>query len=107
MPLGWYGGPTQTMLPLPGSPVIGAGLASATDDPSTDQRGFGRPSANGSTVDLGAVQTNYLIVTTAADVSDGTPACASGTGNTCSLRDAPALANTDADRQHHLRRQRP
>ena len=63
-PLGWYGGPTQTMLPLPGSPVIDAGLAIATDDPNRDQRGFGRPSAAGNTVDLGAVQTNYLIVVT-------------------------------------------
>jgi uncharacterized repeat protein (TIGR02543 family) len=91
-PLGWYGGPTQTMLPLPGSPAIGAGKAAATDDPNMDQRGFARPSATGSTVDLGAVQTNYLIVTTTADVSDGTPDCTSGTGNTCSLRDALRVA---------------
>jgi hypothetical protein len=90
--LGWYGGSTQTMLPLPGSPAIGLGLASATDKPNMDQRGFGRLTTG--PVDVGAVQTNYLIVTTTADVSDGTPDCASGTGNTCSLRDALTLANS-------------
>lgn len=57
LPLGYYGGPTETMLPLSGSPAIGAG--SSADVPSgvtTDQRGF----ALGSTVDAGAVQTNYV-----------------------------------------------
>ncbi len=91
-PLGWYGGSTQTMLPLPGSPAIGGGAATASDKPNIDQRGFARPTSG--TVDLGAVQTNYLIVTTTTDVSDATPACTSGTGNTCSLRDAVTLANT-------------
>ncbi len=71
-PLGWYGGPTQTMLPLPGSSqVIGKGTATATDSP--DQRGFARPTTG--SVDLGAVQTNYLIVITTADTSDATPGC--------------------------------
>jgi hypothetical protein len=68
--LGWYGGSTQTMLPLPRSPAIGLGLASDTDKPNMDQRGFGRPSTPGNAVDVGAVQTNYLIVTTTTDVSD-------------------------------------
>jgi uncharacterized protein (TIGR03437 family) len=49
------GGPTQTMLPLPGSPVIGAGGASAAV--TTDQRGQTRPAAG--SVDYGAVQTSY------------------------------------------------
>ena len=61
-PLGNYGGPTQTMALLPGSPAIDAGTAgdNGGDDgsdngspiPSTDQRGFSRVGA----VDIGAVE---------------------------------------------------
>jgi trimeric autotransporter adhesin len=67
--LGNYGGPTQTMLPLPGSPAFCVGtttLPSPLTLPSTDQRGFPRTNTtysgfNSSTpcVDVGAVQTNY------------------------------------------------
>ena len=46
------GGPTPTMLPLAGSPVLGAGTAGLA--PATDQRGRSR-SPNGP-ADLGAVQ---------------------------------------------------
>ncbi len=46
-PLGNYGGPTQTMPPLPGSPAIGAGGATTL---TTDQRGFPRTSKS----DIGA-----------------------------------------------------
>ena len=49
-PLGDYGGPTLTMSPLPGSPVIDAGSASAIFD--TDQRGIARDGS----ADLGAVE---------------------------------------------------
>ena len=49
-PLGDFGGPTQTMPLLPGSPAIGTGMS--TGAPTTDQRGFNR----GSTVDIGAFQ---------------------------------------------------
>jgi hypothetical protein len=68
-PLGNYGGPVQTMLPLPGSAAICAG--SVTSLPSgltTDQRGFSRTtsySIDGTPtvcVDMGAVQTNYQSV---------------------------------------------
>jgi hypothetical protein len=52
-PLGNYGGPTQTMPPLPGSPVIGAGSVAANTF-STDQRGYSR-TQNG-LIDLGAVE---------------------------------------------------
>src|SRR5208337_3703995 len=64
-PLGNYGGPTQTMPPLPGSPAIGAG--SVTDNTfSTDQRGYSR-TQNG-LIDLGAVQlqspaANFTVLT--------------------------------------------
>lgn len=46
------GGPTQTMLPSPSSPLIGAG--DATSAPAADQRGFTRV-VNGS-MDIGAVE---------------------------------------------------
>jgi hypothetical protein len=52
-PLGDYGGPTQTMPPLPGSPTIDAGLDTGSL-PGSDQRGFARI-VNG-TVDIGAVE---------------------------------------------------
>jgi hypothetical protein len=49
-PLGNYGGPTQTMALLPGSPAIGAG--SSTSRGSTDQRGNSRVGAT----DIGAFE---------------------------------------------------
>jgi hypothetical protein len=51
-PLGDYGGPTQTMRPLPTSPVINAG--DNTDAPETDQRGFPRIVLG--FIDIGAVE---------------------------------------------------
>jgi len=55
------------MIPMPGSPVIGAGswLLSANgptilnQDLHTDERGYSRPTSSTSAIDLGAVQTNY------------------------------------------------
>ena len=79
-PLGDYGGPTQTMPLLPGSPAIGNGTSSGA--PTTDQRGFAR----GSTVDIGAFQTNPLVVNTTID------ALGSPSGD-LSLRQAVNLAN--------------
>jgi len=52
-PLGDYGGPTQTMPPLPSSPAIDAGT-NLVSLPATDQRGFARV-FNG-IVDIGAVE---------------------------------------------------
>ncbi|KAA6462090.1 hypothetical protein DYQ86_10755 [Acidobacteria bacterium AB60] len=73
-PLGYYGGPTQTMLPQPGSPAICAG--SISDVPSgviTDQRGYALASTNCSNgdVDIGAVQSNYIQVTNTSDSGAG------------------------------------
>jgi hypothetical protein len=79
-PLQYNGGITQTMMPLPGSPAIGAGLSSTL---TTDQRGFARPTGSGVASDLGAVQTNYLTVTNLNDSAAG------------SLRDAMATAISD------------
>ena len=70
-PLGSYGGPTQTMPPLPGSPAIDAGSDSATNVFATDQRGY--PRRAGQRVDIGALelQTPFLVVTTNADSGAG------------------------------------
>ncbi|MGA9671648.1 MAG: MBG domain-containing protein, partial [Terracidiphilus sp.] len=71
-PLGVYGGPTNTMIPLPGSPAICAGLAaSIAPGVNTDQRGL--PNTNKSysgytttaCVDAGAVATDYALSFTA------------------------------------------
>jgi PKD repeat protein len=52
-PLGNYGGPTQTMPPLPGSPAIGAGSL-AVNTFTNDQRGY--PRTQNGLIDLGAVE---------------------------------------------------
>ncbi len=62
-PLGSYGGPTQTMAPLPGSPAIGKGSVKLAVDArgfplATDQRGYPHPRTINSTVDVGAVETD-------------------------------------------------
>jgi CSLREA domain-containing protein len=60
-PLGSYGGPTQTLVPLPGSPAICAISPSAAT--GTDQRGEPRTTTYGATTcqDAGAVETNYSL----------------------------------------------
>ena len=80
-PLGDYGGPTNTIALLPGSPAIGAGTAVGST--TTDQRGFALDSPS---PDIGAFQTNPLVVNT---TTDGT---ASPFGD-LSLRQAVNLAN--------------
>jgi PKD repeat protein len=52
-PLGNYGGPTQTMPPLPGSPAIGTGSVAANTF-TTDQRGY--PRTQNGLIDIGAVE---------------------------------------------------
>ena len=97
LPLGNYGGPTETMLPAAGSAAICAGsFASVPSGVTTDQRGFPLSAANcaNSGVDAGAVQTNYQTVTTLADNTNASPDCAIGTGSACSLRDAIGLSNS-------------
>ena len=73
-PLGNYGGPIQTMLPLPTSAAICAGSAALIPTGvTTDQRGFPNTnttypgySSTNACVDAGAVQTNYAILFTNA-----------------------------------------
>ncbi|WFB37436.1 choice-of-anchor Q domain-containing protein [Kiritimatiellota bacterium B12222] len=81
------GGLTQTMLPLQGSPAIDA--AGSSDPGGMDQRGFSR--FQGGVLDLGAVESNYIIVDTLVDEDDGMD-----TGNV-SLRDAITEAVDGAD----------
>ena len=86
-PLGYYGGPTQTMALLPGSPAIDAGgNALIPAGVTTDQRGFSRV-VNG-TVDIGAfeVQAQPLLVNTTADGNTTPP-------GQLDLRQAVNLAN--------------
>ena len=85
-PLGYYGGPTETIALLPVSPAIGKGTSTIL---TTDQRGF----ALDATPDIGAFQTQAkvvpqpdLVVNTTAD-ADASPA------GDLSLRQAIALAN--------------
>jgi hypothetical protein len=76
--LGNYGGPTQTIPLLPGSLAIGAGIAVS----GTDQRGMPLDSPQ---PDVGAYQTNPLVVNTTID-GNGSPS------GDLSLRQAVNLA---------------
>ena len=53
--LGDFGGPTETMVPAAGSNAIG-GVPLAQCNVTTDQRGFPRPGADGTSCDIGAVE---------------------------------------------------
>ena len=101
-PVGWYGGPTQTIALLPGSPALGAGDPSPLDasgNPITvDQRGFAR-TVNGLS-DIGAFQTQPGTVTLApANLPDGTDftgynqniSASGGTGNLTLVINAGSL----------------
>ena len=66
-PLGNYGGPTQTMALLPGSPAINAGT-NGPGIPTTDQRGLGRVGA----VDIGAFESQGFTLTVIAGSSHQT-----------------------------------
>ncbi len=81
-PLGSYGGPTQTMALLPGSPAIGKGTS--VSGVTTDQRGMAR----GASVDIGAYQYSLVVESPAGPV-DTVPAQLTLTG-------AVSLANSFA-----------
>ena len=63
-PLDNYGGPTQTVALLPGSPAIGKGIA--VRGVKTDQRGVARPSGS---IDIGAFQDRGFTITAVAGSS--------------------------------------
>ena len=93
------GGPTMSHAPLYGSPVIDQG--SNSEALSTDQRGGGfvrtkddaaiSNAVGGDGTDIGAVETNYLIVNTTAQDDDG--ACQPLAEGDCTLREAILAAN--------------
>jgi hypothetical protein len=82
------GGPTQTLLPLTGSPAIDAGSnALLGAGVTTDQRGLGRIS--GSAVDIGAVEVQQPLHLVVNSLSDSP----TSSGHLLNLRAAVALAD--------------
>ncbi len=69
-PLGNYGGRTQTMPPLPGSPAFNDADDSITNTFATDQRGF--PRAIGFHVDIGATEATNAPFAPSAVTTPGT-----------------------------------
>jgi hypothetical protein len=66
--LGNNGGPTQTRLPDPGSPVVNAGSnALIPAGVTTDQRGPGFPRVSGPAVDIGSVERAVAVPPTVAN----------------------------------------
>jgi hypothetical protein len=62
LPLGWYGGPTETLLPLPNSPEINAGgIGVIPPGVTIDQRGD--PRTIGKSVDIGSVEFGNVTIT--------------------------------------------
>ncbi|MBK8639911.1 MAG: fibronectin type III domain-containing protein [Chromatiaceae bacterium] len=65
--LGNYGGPTQTIPLLPGSPAIDAGAGTTGGCPATDQRGVTRP--QGAACDIGAFESQgFTLAKTGGDL---------------------------------------
>ena len=114
-PLANFGGPTQTMIPQPGSPAICAGTSANATGLAGDQRGFTfDPNCPSGAVDSGAVQSNYALTFSTeppANVAVGkaiSPAAvvqltesgapASAATNSVSMADsASLLAGTDSE----------
>ena len=96
-PLGYYGGSTETMPPLPGSPAIDAGsnaVCAAAPVGGVDQRGVPRP--QNTTCDIGAVEVvpgGLSLVVTRADADADDPNCQPAMRGGCTLRQAVNLAN--------------
>jgi hypothetical protein len=93
-PLAYFGGPTPTVLPKFGSPVICAGSSAGAEDVNgytltSDQRGFRIIAANcpTGTVDSGSVQTDYLPVTNTNDTGTGSLRAAISSANTAGQGD--------------------
>ena len=87
--LGSYGGSTQSIVPLAGSPAICAGSAAAAPALTTDQRGLPLdPNCPAGSVDSGAVQSSYAIAFTVE------PASPSFLGE--SMRPSPRVTLTES-----------
>lgn len=71
-PIADNGGPTATLRPAPGSPVIDAGNPAFGGAPSIDQRGLARVGSG--RIDIGSLETNQgtlSVVASAGEVSEG------------------------------------
>jgi uncharacterized repeat protein (TIGR01451 family) len=90
-PLADNGGPTRTHLLLPGSPAINRGDPNFTSPPTTDQRGFARVS--GGRLDIGAVETNYVMSATAGTPQSATVNTAFGTALKVTVTESGNLLN--------------
>jgi CSLREA domain-containing protein len=96
-PPAYDGGSTETMALLLGSPAIDKGKNS--NGLADDQRGQPRTvndltvadAVDGDGADIGAVESNYLVVNTTAQDDDGT--CQPLPGGDCTLREAILAAN--------------
>ena len=89
-----YGGPTQTMVPLPvtgGNPVLGAGYVNVNNPITTDQRGFNLPTTT--SPDIGAFQTRALPSNQTGPLEVNTTQDGQIEPGQLSLRDAINLAN--------------
>jgi len=100
--LGNYGGPTPTMIPLPGSSAICAGAAALLPvGINTDQRGYANVNTTytGSVcVDAGAVQTNYTgVAWMGATMVGGGPSTPTYYGNATSPIGPPAVTAAIVD----------
>ncbi|CAN5441072.1 hypothetical protein BH10ACT7_BH10ACT7_10930 [soil metagenome] len=72
-PLQNNGGPTETRLPLPGSPAIDKGDPSATFLPVYDQREAGFDRVVNQIVDIGAVEASKSLAPTGSDINPVIP----------------------------------
>jgi predicted outer membrane repeat protein len=93
-PLGYYGGSTLTMLPLPASPAIcAASSALIPNGVTTDQRGDPDFTTYNSTkcYDVGAVQTNYALSFNPANEPPAT-----GTVTNVAMSPAPMVTVTES-----------
>jgi hypothetical protein len=73
--LGSYGGPTNTMALLPGSPAVNAGsnTLATNNGMTTDQRGFGFDRIVNTNVDIGAFESRGFTISVVSGTPQSTP----------------------------------